>query len=76
LAVVEVAMDVENIRISTMIVSMSMISAVVMAMAAMIVRTMVVAVTMVADILRETIRIMAAAPMKLVKYVARLGILR
>jgi hypothetical protein len=74
--VVEVAVDMDTIRTSTVIVSMSMISAVVMAMAAMIVRTMVVAMTMVADILRETIRIMAAAPMKLVKYVARLGILR
>jgi hypothetical protein len=81
-AVVEVVVDVETIRISTMIIGMSMISVVVMAMAAMIVRTievaladMVVAVAMAADTLREIVRIMTAVPMKLVRYVARLGIL-
>jgi hypothetical protein len=75
--------DVETIRISTVIIGMSMISVVVMAMAAMIVRTMevavadmVVAVAMATDTLREIIKIMAAVAMKLVRYVARLGILR
>jgi hypothetical protein len=84
-AAAEVAVDVEIIKTNTMNVSMTMTSAVAM-VAAMTVRTMVVAVAdivvavaMVAKTLREIARTMVAmvpAPMTLVKYVARLDILR
>jgi hypothetical protein len=84
-AAAEVAVDVEIIKTNTMNVSMTMTSAVAM-VAAMTVRTMVVAVAdivvavaMAAETLREIARTMVAmvpAPMTLVKYVARLDILR
>jgi hypothetical protein len=74
--------DVETIRIITVIVGMSMISAVVMAMAIMIVRITVVAVAAMAVavvamvvVVAMVARIMAAAPMKPVRYVARLDTL-
>jgi hypothetical protein len=81
-------MDVEIIKTNTVNVGMITTSATAM-VAAMIVRTMVVAVSdmvaavdmvvsvaMVAVVVRTmVVRIMVAAPMKLVKYVARLGIL-
>jgi hypothetical protein len=91
---VEVAVAVETIRIRTVIVGMSMISAVDMALAAMaiIIRIMVEAmeaivvavVAMIMVVVAMVVAmaamgaavVMVAAPMKLVKYVARLGILR
>jgi hypothetical protein len=82
-AAVEVAVDVEIIKTNTVIVGMIMTSAMVM-VAAMIVRIMVVAVAdmevvvvMAAKTPREIARTMAmeAAPMRLLRYVARLGIL-
>jgi hypothetical protein len=78
------AVDVEIIKTNTVIVDMIMTNAMVM-VAAMIVGIMVVAVAdmvvvvaMAAKIPREIARTMAmaAAPMRLVRYVARLGILR
>jgi hypothetical protein len=83
MAVVEVAMDVEIIKTNTVTVRMIMTSAMVM-VAAMIfiimvvaVADMVVVVAMAAETPREIARTMAmaAAPMRLVRYVARLGIL-
>jgi hypothetical protein len=78
-AAAEVAVDVEIIKINTVTVGMIMTSAMVM-VAAMIVRIMVMAVVvmaMAAETPREIARTMAmeAAPMRLVKYVARLGLL-
>jgi hypothetical protein len=79
-----VAVDVEIIKTNIVIVGMIMISAMVM-VAAMTVRIMVVAVVdmvvvvaMAAETPREIARVMAmaAVPMRLVRYVARLGILR
>jgi hypothetical protein len=78
-----VAVDMETTKINTMTVSMIMTSAMVMVVA-MIVRIMVVAVVdmvvvvaMAAETPREIARTMAmaAALMRLVKYMARLGIL-
>jgi hypothetical protein len=77
----EVAVDVETIRITTVIVGMSMISAVVMAIAAMIIRIMVVVVATMAAVMvamvvvvvamvvvvEVVVRIKVAAPMKLGK---------
>jgi hypothetical protein len=82
------AVDVEIIKTNTVNVGMITTSAMAM-VAAMMVRTMVaavadmvaavdmvVSVAMVAVVIRTmVVRIMVAAPMKLVKYVARLGIL-
>jgi hypothetical protein len=82
MAALEVAVDVETIKTNTMTIGMT--NAMVM-VAAMIVRIMVVAVAdmmVVASMAVETPReiartmAMAAAPMRLVRYVARLGIFR
>jgi hypothetical protein len=80
MAALEVAVDMETIKTNTMTVGMT--SAMVM-VAAMIVRIMVLAVvdmmvvaSMVVETPREIARTMAmaAAPMRLVRYVARFGI--
>jgi hypothetical protein len=78
-AVVDVAVDMETIKSSIVIVDTSMTSAMAMAMAAMIVRIMVVAVADMVVVVakatetpREIVRTMVAAPMTLAKSVSRL----
>jgi hypothetical protein len=83
-AAVEVAVDMETIKTNTVSIGMIMTSAVAMVVAmtapimVVAVADMVVVMVMAAETPKEIARTraMAAAPMRVVKYVARLGILR